>query len=144
VIVPDVNLLLYATIAAFAEHRPARRWFEQVMNSDTEVGLAAPALFGFVRITSNPRVFAPAMSVEDALAHAQRWLERPRVRFLMPGPKHLEIAFRLLRELGTAANLTTDVQLAAHAIEYQAELCSADQDFGRFAGLRWTNPLGHG
>jgi uncharacterized protein len=43
--------------------------------------------------------------------------------------------------LGTGGSLTTDVQLAAHAIENQAELHSNDRDFGRFAGLRWVNPL---
>ena len=32
--------------------------------------------------------------------------------------------------------------LAALAIEHQAELHSTDRDFGRFAGLRWTNLLG--
>ena len=35
----------------------------------------------------------------------------------------------------------TDVQLAAHAIENQALLCSNDSDFARFDGLRWLNPL---
>jgi hypothetical protein len=40
-----------------------------------------------------------------------------------------------------AANLTTDVQVAALAIEYQAELHSNDADFGRFTQLRWVNPL---
>jgi uncharacterized protein len=72
---------------------------------------------------------------------AQEWLEQPPVRFLLPGPRHLEMAFRLLRELGSAGNLTTDVQLAALAMEYQGELHSNDTDFGRFPGLRWVNPL---
>jgi predicted nucleic acid-binding protein len=48
---------------------------------------------------------------------------------------------RLLQPLGTAGNLTTDAHLAALAIEHGAELCSADNDFLRFEGLRWTNPL---
>jgi hypothetical protein len=43
--------------------------------------------------------------------------------------------------LGTAGNITTDAHLAALAIEHGAEVCSADTDFGRFRGLRWTNPL---
>jgi predicted nucleic acid-binding protein len=47
----------------------------------------------------------------------------------------------LLRQLGAARNLTTDVQLAAHAIENQAQLMSNDTDFERFPGLRWVNPL---
>ena len=47
----------------------------------------------------------------------------------------------LLRELGAAANLTTDAQLAALAIEHQGEVHSNDVDFGRFRGLRWVNPI---
>jgi predicted nucleic acid-binding protein len=77
----------------------------------------------------------------DALGRVETWLGRGNVMFLGPGPRHLETAFGLLRALGTGGNLTTDVQLAAYAIENQAELCSNDLDFGRFAGLRWKNPL---
>lgn len=46
--------------------------------------------------------------------------------------------------LGTAGNLTTDAQLAALAVEHQAELHSNDSDFARFDGLRWRNPLSAG
>jgi hypothetical protein len=53
----------------------------------------------------------------------------------------LEIAFGLLRGLGAASNLTTDAQLAALAIEHQAEVHSNDADFARFPQLRWFNPL---
>jgi len=60
---------------------------------------------------------------------------------LLPGPRHMEISFDLLRRLGASGNLTTDTQLAALAIEYQAEMHSNDQDFGRFPQLRWVNPL---
>jgi predicted nucleic acid-binding protein len=46
-----------------------------------------------------------------------------------------------MREAQASGNLTTDVHLAALAIEHQAELHSNDADFSRFPGLRWTNPL---
>jgi len=141
VIVPDVNLLLYAHVTAFPEHAAARRWWEELMNGTREVALAAPALFGFVRLVSNPRVFDRPLPIEDATRSVEEWLGRPHVRFLHPGPLHLEIAFRLLRQLGIAGNLTTDAQLAALAIEYQAEVHSSDSDFARFPGLRWVNPL---
>lgn len=140
-IVPDTNLLLYANIDAFPEHGAARAWWEERLNGENEIGLAGPALFGFVRIATNPRVFDPPLSADDCLARVESWLERPQVDFLLPGPRHLDIAFRLLRHLGVAANLTTDAQLAALAIEYQAELHSNDADFGRFPQLRWINPL---
>lgn len=140
-IVPDVNLLLYAHVAAFPEHAAARRWWEDLLNGSREVGVAAPALFGFVRIVSNPRVLDQPLAVEHALARVEEWLERPHVHFVQPGPQHLKIAFGLLRHLGAGANLTTDAQLAALAIEYQGEVHSNDGDFGRFPRLRWVNPL---
>ena len=140
-IVPDVNLLLYAEIDAYPEHRSARRWWEQLLDGEHRVGLAPVALFGFLRIGTNRRVFTEPLSVDDALARVGRWLERPQVSYLVPGTRHLDIAFQLLRRLGTGANLTTDVQLAAHAIELSGEVHSNDGDFARFDGLRWVNPL---
>ena len=140
-IVPDVNLLLYAHVTAFPEHPRARRWWEGLLNGSHEVGLAGPALFGFVRLASNPRVLDRLLPVEQALQRVEAWLERPHVHFVQPGPRHLEIAFDLLRQAGVAANLTTDAQLAALAIEHQGELHSNDADFGRFPRLRWVNPL---
>ena len=140
-IVPDVNLLLYAHVTAFPEHARARRWWEDLMNGRGEVGVAAPALFGFVRLASNPRVLDRPLSVQASLTHVEEWLARPHVHFLQPGPRHLEIAFGLLRHTGVAANLTTDAQLAALAIEHQGEVHSNDSDFARFPQLRWINPI---
>ena len=48
---------------------------------------------------------------------------------------------RALEPLGVAGNLVTDAHLAALAIEHGAILESSDHDFGRFAGLRWEDPL---
>jgi uncharacterized protein len=141
VIVPDVNLLLYAEIAAFDQHPAARRWWETVLGGDRQVGLASVAVFGFIRIGTNRRIFSEPLSVIDAIERVHRWLELPNVSFLVPGSRWLEVAFGLLRKLGTGANLTTDVQLAAHAIEHAGEVHSNDQDFGRFDGLRWIDPL---
>jgi toxin-antitoxin system PIN domain toxin len=140
-ILPDVNVLVYAHVAAFPEHDRARRWWEAVLNGNRAVGLAGPALFGFIRIATNARVLDPPMTVAAAIGTVEGWLERTHVHLLHPGPRHLEIAFGLLREAGTAANLTTDAQLAALAIESQGEVHSNDVDFARFPQLRWVNPI---
>jgi toxin-antitoxin system PIN domain toxin len=141
VIVPDVNLLLYAEIDAHPLHAPARRWWEEVLSGERQIGLAPVCLFGFLRLGTNRRVFTEPLPVTDAIGRVEGWLERPNVTTLVPGRAHLEIAFRLLRQLGTGANLTTDVQIAAHAMEVNGEVSSNDGDFGRFEGLRWVNPL---
>lgn len=140
-IVPDVNLLLYAELDAFAQHSAARRWWEDLLNSDRQVGIAAASMFGFIRVSTNRRVFEEPLAVVDAIGRVRRWLDQPNVTFLIPGTRYLDYAFNLLEQLGTASNLTTDVQLAAHALEHGGEVHSNDTDFARFEGLRWVNPL---
>lgn len=140
-IVPDVNLLLYAVISGFPQHPRARAWWEKTINSHTRVGLTQPALFGFLRIATNARILQSPLAVKDAIDYVQDWIAQPNVDLLTPGPKHLNIALGLLQDTGTAGNLTTDVQLAAYAIEHQGEMHSNDTDFARFPNLKWINPL---
>jgi uncharacterized protein len=141
VIVPDVNLLLYAEIDAYPTHHAARAWWEELLNGERSVGVAPVCLFGFLRLSTSRRVFESPLPIDDAIARTQSWLAQPNVTCLVPGTHHLEIAFRLLKTMGTAGNLTTDVQIAAHALEHGGEVHSNDADFGRFEGLRWVNPL---
>jgi toxin-antitoxin system PIN domain toxin len=141
VIVPDVNLLLYAVVSAFPQHEVAHTWWEETVNSPVEIGLSSPAIFGFIRVATNPRVLSPPLAAEAATDYVSAWLGQPNVSHLVPGPRHLELAFGLLRSAGTGANLTTDAQLAALALEYDADMYSNDTDFARFPGVRWVNPL---
>ena len=140
-IVPDVNLLLYAHIDAFAEHAATRRWWAGVMNGEEPIGLAEPAVFGFVRVATNRRAFSLPLSVEQAVSCVQGWFEAGPARLLPQTPESVALALSLLGQLGTAGNLTTDAQLAALAIHHQATLCSHDTDFARFSGLSWRDPL---
>ncbi|MEI8255262.1 MAG: TA system VapC family ribonuclease toxin [Deltaproteobacteria bacterium] len=140
-IVPDVNLLLYAYVDAYPEHPAAKAWWTELVRSGNEVGLPLPVVYGFVRIATNRRVYVKPMSIETALQRVESWLAEPAVHVVLPGPRHLEIAFALLRGTGAAVDLTTDVQIAALAIENQGEVHSNDTDFARFPGLRFFNPL---
>lgn len=140
-IVPDVNLLLYAVVSGFPQHRRAHAWWEETLNGPNRVGLAQPALFGFLRIVTNARILTAPLPVPDAVGHVRDWLAQPDVDLLVPGHRHITIALDLLEAVGTAGNLTTDVQLAAYAIEHDAEMCSNDTDFARFPDLKWVDPL---
>lgn len=140
-IIPDVNLLLYAEIAAFDHHPAARRWWEDALNGDRQVGLAPVCLFAFLRIGTNRRIFETPLEVADAAARIRAWLEQPNAVLLQAGPEHLEISLRLVEAAGTGGNLTTDAQIAAHAVDVNGEVHSNDTDFARFEGVRWSNPL---
>ena len=140
-IVPDVNLLVYAHDTQSPFHDRARRWWEDALSGQRSVGVAWVAALGFIRITTNARIVHRAVPVNEACAAVRAWLGRRNVAVLHPGERHAELLFGLIEQLGAGANLTTDAHLAALAIEYQAELQSNDADFSRFSGLRWRNPL---
>jgi toxin-antitoxin system PIN domain toxin len=138
---PDVNLLIYAVDESSRHHAQARSWLEQTLSGTEEVGFAWLVLLGFIRVSTNPIVFANALSPARAFELVDGWLAQPVAAVVHPTERHAGHLRDLLVSLGTAGNLTSDAHLAALAIEHGAELCSLDTDFARFAGLRWHNPL---
>lgn len=137
----DVNLLLYAYDASSAHHERARRWLEEQLSGVETFAFAWVVLLAFVRLATNPRVFESPLRVGEALDAVDAWLAAPCSTVVHPGLRHPLVLRQLLEPLGTGGNLTTDAHLAALALEHDAELCSADADFTRFRGVRWSNPL---
>ena len=140
-IVPDVNLLVYAHNRRADDHELARKWWSDALTAEIEVGLPWAVALGFIRVSTHPAVLDRSYSPGEAVAVVRGWFESPAVRILEPGPSHLDVLQRIFVALGAAGRLTTDVHIAALAIEHRAELLSADADFSRFPGLRWRNPL---
>lgn len=140
-IVPDVNLLLYAYDAASLFHAKANAWWRECLSGTEIVGLPCVVMFGFVRIATNPRAFQHPMTPREAAGHVRSWLAQPNVQLLDSGPRHVEPVLKLLESLGAAGNLVTDAQIAVVALEHGAVLHTSDSDFIRFPGLRWFNPI---
>jgi toxin-antitoxin system PIN domain toxin len=140
-IIPDINLLIYAHNDQAPQHGKAKAWWEGLLNGRTPVGLPWISISGFIRLMTHPRVLSHPLDVGQTVGHVRSWLAQEPVRILHPGARFEQLFLNYLTELGAAGNLTTDAQLAALAVEHQGELHSADSDFLRFAGLRWINPL---
>lgn len=140
-IIPDINLLVYAYNSDAPRHQQARQWWEQLLNADGRVGLPWVTCMGFVRLMTHRAVLISPMAPSDAIRHVRSWHARANTTVVDPGPRHLDLLEQLLRQSGSGGNLTTNAHLAALAIENQCELHSGDVDFARFNGLRWHNPL---
>lgn len=140
-IVVDVNLLIYAIDESAPKHHQALAWWRSALSGKEVVGLPWSTMLAFVRLTTNPRIFARPLVADEAFALLEGWMSRPHVVPVEPTSRHLAMIRGLLAGLGTAGNLVTDAHLAALALENGATLCSADADFTRFPGLKWLNPL---
>jgi uncharacterized protein len=138
---PDLDLLLYAADETASLHKPAQRWVEATMAGTETVGLAWTVLIGFVRLSTNPRAFQNPWDVDRALDVLDGWLSQPVAAVVHPTTRHSAVLRDLLHPLGSAGNLSNDAHLAALAIEHGATLYSCDNDFARFPGLRWVDPL---
>lgn len=138
---PDTNLLLYAADEDAELHDAALQWMEETLSGTETVAFAWVAVLGFIRIGTNPALYDIPMRVERALEVVDGWLAQPCVTIVHPTDRHAAVLRDLFTRVGTAGNLTTDAHLAALAVEHGATLYSSDNDFSRFPGLRWVNPL---
>jgi uncharacterized protein len=141
-IVPDANLLLYAYDNDSPFHERARAWLQECLSGREAVGFTHPALFAFIRIATNAKIYANPMTLAEAAKHVGSWLDRGITQVLQPTADHAEQVIALLQAGGgTAGNLVTDAQIAALALAYRAVVHTADRDFLRFPGLRSRFPL---
>ncbi len=139
-VIVDANVLLYAVDSASAHHEPARSWLDGALGGAEAVGLAWIALLAFVRIGTNPSILPSPMVIDDATGQVETWLAAPAAFVAEPTARHAGLLRGLLRDSGTAGNLTSDAHLAALAIEHGAEIVSYDRDFARFPGVQHRLP----
>jgi uncharacterized protein len=142
VIVIDANLLLYAYGAGSPHHEKARSWLQETLSGTESVGLPAPTISAFVRITTDSRVPGYRRLTDEVLAVVNQWLERPVVRILAPGDQYWRLFQQMVIQGQASGPLVSDAEIAALTLEHAGVLYTADRDFARFPGLRWKNPLG--
>ncbi len=140
-IVPDINLLVYAHNTEAPQHARARAWWVDLMTREEPVGIPWVVVLGFVRVTTHARVLRSPLSPAGSLALVRSFLLRDHVRVLEPGPRHLDVLEGNFAASGAAGSLATDAHIAALAMEHNAEVHSNDADFARFPGLRLHNPI---
>ena len=140
-ILVDANILLYAEDQSSPSHDAARAWWDTALSGISPICLCWNVLGAFIRIGTSPRVFEHPLSLDQALARIQSWMDQPCTRIVSPTGRHWTVFQKMLRDGQAVANLVTDAHLAALAAEHGCELLSTDSDFSRFPGIRWRNPL---
>ncbi|MEO8055488.1 MAG: type II toxin-antitoxin system VapC family toxin [Acidobacteriota bacterium] len=140
-ILPDVNVLVYAFRTDSDSHAAMKRWLEGAISAEEPYGLSDLVLSGFLRVVTHPKVFFEPSPLAGALAFTLALRGRPNAVTVAPGPRHWEIFEGLCRSTRVRGNLVPDAYLAALAIESGCEWVTTDRDYARFPNLRWRHPL---
>ncbi len=140
-ILPDVNVLIYAYNASAPLHREAVKWWEGHVNDGSSIGVCWPVFQGFVRLLGGRHVVAEPYSAQELFGIADEWWARPSVR-LLSATEHTYSYFRRLMETyDLSGSMATDALIAAFALEHRGTLATNDTDFLRFRELSVVNPF---
>lgn len=139
-ILPDVNVLIYAFRKDMPQHKACRAWLSAVVLGDARFGMSPLALSAVVRITTNPRAYKMPSTIEEAFGFCANLLGQPHCQIVEPGDRHWDIYKQLSIETATRGPRLTDAWFAALAIESGCEWITLDRDYARFPNLRWRTP----
>ena len=137
----DANVLLYAVNEADSRHRQAVGWLDEALGGREIVGFAWVVLLAFLRLSTKIGLFPRPLEIADALDTVRDWTAQAPAVLVEPTARHLDVLAGLLTTSGAGGNLTSDAHLAALALEHDARIVTFDRDFGRFAGVRWGEPI---
>ena len=141
-ILPDVNTLVYAYRREADDHDAYAEWLTGIVTGAEELALVDRCLTGFIRIVTNPRIFADPAPTSDAVGFVTRVREAQRARKLSSTEATWASLAKLISEdRGIKANLVPDAYLAALAISHGCRIATADRGFARFKGLDFFDPV---
>jgi uncharacterized protein len=140
-LLPDVNVLIYAHRRESPEHERYAEWLTRLAEGPEPFAISELGASGFVRIVTNSRIWDEATATEDALEFIERLRIRSNARLLTHGSASWDIFVRLCVAARARGKLVADAYHAALAIEHGCELVTTDSDFARFPGLRHRHPL---
>lgn len=141
-ILPDVNVLVYAFRREATNHERYAQWLAEVVAGGDELALHDLSLVGLVRIVTNRRIVAAPAPLGAALDFVARLRAGRRVRWLPSAAATWEKMEDLgAADQGLVGDLVPDAYLAALALTHGCRLATADRGFARFPGLDWFDPV---
>ncbi|MBV9012957.1 MAG: PIN domain-containing protein [Pseudonocardiales bacterium] len=140
-ILPDVNVLVYAFRREVEHHERYATWLARVVAGADELALHDTVLTAVARLVTNPKIFADPAPMSVALEFLARIREARRARWLPSGDATwTELEQLVHQDRALRANLVPDALLAALARTHGCRIATADRGFARFPGVHSFDP----
>ncbi len=138
----DTNIFLYAHFEQFSQHKKARIFCKDLLTNTKPWCMGWQVYYEYLRITTHSRILLRPLSINDALADLQPYLELDTLYILSHTAQHRQISSDLFSQIKSAkGNFIHDCHYAALLKEYGVKiLYTADMDFKKFNFLEVIDP----
>lgn len=133
---PDNNILIHAIRSEARQHHVAKAWLEDALNQGLSLRLFPTVEAGFLRVVTNPKIFATPTPSDEAWLFLDTLCSAPGVEIAQWTPAVRKRWAELCVQSNLRGNDCNDAMLAALALERGLRLVTFDQGFRRFPGLR--------
>lgn len=131
---PDVNVLVAAYRPDHPHHQSARAWLDdavaQAASGRAGLTFMGTVVTGFLRITTNPKIFRETDPLQDVSEFIDSLLSCPGAQFQPQGATWPNLKQVCLTQQ-VSGNLVTDAWIAATVMQSGETLCTFDRDFSR-------------
>ena len=142
IVLPDVNVLIYAFRRESTGHEEYANWLTELLSGADELALSESTLTGFMRIVTNPRVYADPAPTTVAMEFLQAVRSARRQRWVtVTDTVWSTFAAIVSGDTQVRGSLIPDAWLAALALAHGCHLATADRGFARFGRLQWFDPV---
>ncbi len=139
----DTNVMVYAHRKDSPLHADSARVVRRLAEGTLPWAIPFPCLHEFYSVVTNPKIYKPASTIDQALDQLAAWIESPTVVLLAERTDHFVRLAEMLRSGQAVGAKVHDARIAALCVSHGAEaLISLDRDFSRFPTLRTMSPVG--
>jgi toxin-antitoxin system PIN domain toxin len=137
-LMPDVNILIYAHRREDPDHEFYRKWVEELANGPELFAISPLVASAFVRIVTHPAFRPFPTPLEQAMAAIGSLIALPSCVIPGLGEKHWMLFCQLCRDSAAYGKIVADAQHAAVALGNGCTWVTRDGDFEKFrkSGLR--------
>jgi len=139
-ILPDVNVLVYALHGDSPFHDHARKWLETALVGQESIAIWDVTFASAYRVLTNPRMGPAWSDPQTVLAGLAGIRMAPACVPISTGERFWDVFSSVSVEAQVRGALASDAMIAALAIEHGCRLATFDQDFSRFKALNWFKP----
>lgn len=133
---------MYAHRADSEWHAPAATAMKSLAEGRRPWAIPWPCIHEFLAIVTNPRVYDPPSTINEATEQIEAWMGSPSVVLLCESSDHWTLLKKFLIRGKITGPMVHDARIAAicssHGI---SELRTSDRDFSRFPMPAKRNPL---